>query len=813
MVSENIELRVSLVDRRNAARELARVDDALERTGRSASRAGHLASAGSAGFDRMAGGVRKLAGFAGKGLVAGLAAGGAAVAGLTAFVGKGAQDMLNMQRIGAQTNAVIRSTGNASKVSSRGVGALADSIESHTGIEAESILAGQNMLLTFTNIRNEAGRGNKIFDQTTRTLADMTTALGSDAQSQAVQLGKALNDPIKGVAALSKVGVAFTEQQKKQIKGLVDGGKTMEAQKIILAELNKEFGGSANAFGQTDLGKIERFKAAVGNVQETMAGAFAPTIGRVSDALVKRGVPALERYASRFERDMVPKIRSGIGVLKDLYRTFKRDGLTAATERIEQITGTQGKLTPIVEKTRDVLKDLGRIITGSVVPAFTDNQDAITGILSPIGHLDDGVKFLADHATLTKNVIVGLVTALTLAKVATVSYAVANGLVTAATVGYAFATSLLTGAIVVNTGTERSAAAVRASSIALHIRGAIVTAASTVATLAGAAASGVWTAAQWLLNAALSANPIALVVVGIALLVGALVLAYKKSDKFRAIVDKVFGFLKKQPQVLLALLGPFGLLAAGLVTLYRNSEKFRTVLSDVLGVAKRVGSFLGNSFVTYVRTLAVAWLSMAGFGVKAFRMLVTAAFKAFDGILAGADKGLGWIPGLGGKIKDARRSFKEFGDATITKLKGVESQLTKARDRANELGKPRKTKIDVSVVYHHMGGRLALEDATIAGRASGGPVRKGVPYVVGERRPELFVPDENGTILPRLTPYRPPALDGGAAAHRELETAMNGGDRPAPISETISFVAHFDVDGQRLATSIHKVERSMEARA
>lgn len=52
-----------------------------------------------------------------------------------------------------------------------------------------------------------------------------------------------------------------------------------------------------------------------------------------------------------------------------------------------------------------------------------------------------------------------------------------------------------------------------------------------------AAVTKVWTAGQWLLNAALSANPIGLVVVAIAGLVTGLVIAYKKSETFRNIVD------------------------------------------------------------------------------------------------------------------------------------------------------------------------------------------------------------------------------------------------------------------------------------
>jgi hypothetical protein len=38
----------------------------------------------------------------------------------------------------------------------------------------------------------------------------------------------------------------------------------------------------------------------------------------------------------------------------------------------------------------------------------------------------------------------------------------------------------------------------------------------------------------------------------------------------------------------------------------------------------------------------------------------------------------------------------------------------------------------------------------VGGRAHGGPVTKGQPYIVGEKRPELFIPNESGRILPRV---------------------------------------------------------------
>lgn len=43
--------------------------------------------------------------------------------------------------------------------------------------------------------------------------------------------------------------------------------------------------------------------------------------------------------------------------------------------------------------------------------------------------------------------------------------------------------------------------------------------------------------------------------------------------------------------------------------------------------------------------------------------------------------------------------------------------------------------------------------AGIFGLARGGPVRKGQPYIVGEERPEIFVPDEPGHILPSLASF------------------------------------------------------------
>src|SRR6266498_2928489 len=178
------------------------------------------------------------------------------------------------QKVFNQTGAVLKSTGGAAHVSSKQVTRLADSISKVAGIDDEAVRAGENMLLTFTNIRNETGKGNDIFTQSTKTLIDMATALGQDIPKSAIQMGKALNDPIKGMTALRRVGVTFTDQQADQVKAMVKSGNLLGAQKLILRELTKEFGGSAAAQA-TSSGKM---KVAMNNLAESIGGVLAPVI-------------------------------------------------------------------------------------------------------------------------------------------------------------------------------------------------------------------------------------------------------------------------------------------------------------------------------------------------------------------------------------------------------------------------------------------------------------------------------------------------------------------------------------------------------
>jgi hypothetical protein len=203
---------------------------------------------------------------------------GAAIAGAGAIIAKNAQSLARIERITAQTESVLKSTGTTANGTAKDIANLAGSLENLTATEAETIQEGANLLLTFKNIQNQAGAGNDIFNQTTAAMVDVARAMGTNASTEAIRLGKALNDPIKGISALSRVGIQFTEDQKAQIKALQQSGDLMGAQKIILAELQSQFGGSGAAYAKTFSGQLELMGHELGTIGEEATMAVMPAL-------------------------------------------------------------------------------------------------------------------------------------------------------------------------------------------------------------------------------------------------------------------------------------------------------------------------------------------------------------------------------------------------------------------------------------------------------------------------------------------------------------------------------------------------------
>lgn len=257
-----------------------------------------------------------------KGLNTGLSTLSKTVIGATAAVGglavafgvsavKSAQESENAI---AQLEAVLKSTKGAAGLTSREVQDLATSLQKMTTFGDEAILSASNLLLTFTNIKGP------IFKEATATVLDMSQALGQDLKSSATQLGKALNDPILGVSALRKVGVAFTEDQQKVIESLVKSGKTMEAQKMILQELSVEFGGSAAAAAGTFAGKIAQLTNMFDDFKERVGGTIIEAILPLADALLNIDTTFLNLKTRIM--DMLDALNEQTGVITFLKDTW-----------------------------------------------------------------------------------------------------------------------------------------------------------------------------------------------------------------------------------------------------------------------------------------------------------------------------------------------------------------------------------------------------------------------------------------------------------------------------------------------------------
>lgn len=245
---------------------------------------------------KVPGGIDKSTGAIGKlGKAAAVAAGAAAVGGLVAIFKTGADEQMDFLAGQAQLENGIKSTGNAAGVTVDGLEDLASTIQNYSGQTDDSIVASEKLLLTFTNLKNGVGEGNDVFDQATKMTADMAAKMGGDASKYAVQLGKALNDPTKGISALTKVGVTFDEKQKQQIKTMQQAGDMAGAQKIILAELTKEFGGSAKAAGETLPGQLTRAKRSFEDVSQGVVAGLMPVLTMLAKILTDNIMPAFAK--------------------------------------------------------------------------------------------------------------------------------------------------------------------------------------------------------------------------------------------------------------------------------------------------------------------------------------------------------------------------------------------------------------------------------------------------------------------------------------------------------------------------------------
>lgn len=214
------------------------------------------------------------------------------VAGGLALVGfaKGAEEAEIANR---KLESVLTSMGYG-EASAR-VSAYAEELERTIAVDADVIKATQTKLATFKNLTKTVNDAGGAFDRATMAALDLAAAGFGSAETNAIQLGKALQDPVKGITALARAGVTFTDSEKAKIKTLVESNKTLEAQDMILKAIEKQVGGTAKAGASS----FDKLKLSLLQIADSIGAAVLPLIQQLADFVGNTLVPVVVPFVTR----------------------------------------------------------------------------------------------------------------------------------------------------------------------------------------------------------------------------------------------------------------------------------------------------------------------------------------------------------------------------------------------------------------------------------------------------------------------------------------------------------------------------------
>lgn len=332
----------------------------------------------------------------------------------------------------AQVEAALKSMGGASGKTAADLQASAKALQDVAAIDDDEILRKVTAnLLTFGKIAGPA------FDRAQVAVVDLATRMKMDLQAATLLVGKALNDPVKGLTAMGRAGIQFTADQKTLIKSLVDTGRTAEAQAIILGELERQFGGSAKA--AADANPYARLQIAFGELTEVIGAKLIPVITPVIEKLTAllngfdKLSPAMQNFVliggliaaaigpvlvgvgmlisavgtiagllagpavaalAAFLAPFAPVILA-VGALVAVFVLFRKQIMPVLEEWGATVAEVLGpKITPLIEAAKSLFASLGA---------------ALVGLFGKGGSLEGPMQFFLDVATRVFNGVVSIV--------------------------------------------------------------------------------------------------------------------------------------------------------------------------------------------------------------------------------------------------------------------------------------------------------------------------------------------------------------------------------------------------------------------
>lgn len=289
----------------------------------------------------------------------------------------------------------------------------ADALEKSLGIDEKVIKATQGKLGTFSELASSADVAGGAFDRATLAALDMAAAGFGTAEGNAVQLGKALQDPIKGISALQKSGVTFTEEQKNMIEAMMEAGDAAGAQDLILSELEKQVGGTAaaNADGS------EKIKLAFGEVAEKLGETLLPYLDDLADK-----VQAFADWASqnigliKTVAAVIGSIAAAVVAVNAAFKIY--NAIVKITAAVQAVLNFVMAMNPIVlivlaimlligvlilayqksDKFREIVDKVWQVLKGAFKAAIDAVKDALQKAWDMLKKVGDWLKSTWDSA-------------------------------------------------------------------------------------------------------------------------------------------------------------------------------------------------------------------------------------------------------------------------------------------------------------------------------------------------------------------------------------------------------------------------------
>lgn len=233
----------------------------------------------------------------------------------------------NMQGISAATDKTIKRMAK-----------FADTVSRATGIDDEQVKAVQRKLLVFKTLRQTADELGGTFDRTTQAAIDLAAAGFGSMETNAVKLGRVLQDPVRNLNALNRAGITFTDVEKRKITALQESGDLLGAQAIVLKSVENRVKGVAEASATPFEKMLQQFNQIGDSIGEAMLPALEDMNKEVSEWLATpQGRKDVEAIADAFVaasygvRDMAKFLKEVKGFLDGITR-FNMDWVQALAD-------------------------------------------------------------------------------------------------------------------------------------------------------------------------------------------------------------------------------------------------------------------------------------------------------------------------------------------------------------------------------------------------------------------------------------------------------------------------------------------------